>query len=58
MFSTIAFSQDNSLKKETTHELYQRLIKKQKGKHFDPELADLFLSIKPKILEVRKRFPN
>ncbi len=33
-------------------------IKQQKGKHFDPELAELFLSIKQELLDIRKKFPN
>ena len=51
----------------TTKRIYQNpvstdkafsYIKNQKGKHFDPELTDLFLTIKPEILEIKKRFPD
>lgn len=51
----------------TTKRVYQnpvsvdkaiRYIKKQKGKHFDPELADLFIGIKDEALAIRKRIPN
>lgn len=30
-------------------------ITQQKGKHFDPQLADAFLGIKPRILEIREK---
>lgn len=33
-------------------------IKEQKGKHFDPELTDLFVSIFPKILTIKEIFPE
>jgi cyclic di-GMP phosphodiesterase len=51
----------------TTKRVYQKpvsadkafaYIKDQKGKHFDPGLTDLFLNIKPKILEIKNRFPD
>jgi len=33
-------------------------IEDQKGEHFDPELTDLFLTIKPKILKIKNQFPD
>jgi putative two-component system response regulator len=32
------------------------LIKEQKGKHFDPELVEFFLSILPDILEIKEKY--
>jgi putative two-component system response regulator len=31
------------------------LLKQEKGKHFDPALVDMFISILPEILEIRER---
>ncbi|HNX23071.1 MAG TPA: response regulator [Spirochaetota bacterium] len=33
-------------------------IKKEKGKHFDPDVADAFLSIMPAILEIKQEFSD
>jgi putative two-component system response regulator len=32
------------------------LLKKEKGKHFDPDLVDIFVSILPEILEIKERY--
>ena len=32
------------------------LLKREKGKHFDPDLVDKFISILPEILEIRARY--
>lgn len=32
------------------------LLKKEKGKHFDPDLVDQFVSILPEILEIKERY--
>jgi hypothetical protein len=32
------------------------LLKQEKGKHFDPDLVDKFVSILPEILEIRERY--
>ena len=31
-------------------------MKQEKGKHFDPDLVDKFISILPEILEIRERY--
>ena len=43
-------------KKAWTVEDAIELIKKEKGKHFDPDLVDNFVSILPEILEIRERY--
>jgi response regulator RpfG family c-di-GMP phosphodiesterase len=43
-------------KKAWTVEDAIELIKKEKGKHFDPGLVDKFVSILPEILEIRERY--
>lgn len=43
-------------KKAWTVEDAIELIKKEKGKHFDPDLVDKFVSILPEILEIRERY--
>jgi response regulator RpfG family c-di-GMP phosphodiesterase len=43
-------------KKAWTVEDAINLIKKEKGKHFDPDLVDKFVSILPEILEIRERY--
>jgi HD-GYP domain-containing protein (c-di-GMP phosphodiesterase class II) len=43
-------------KKAWTVEDAVDLIKKEKGKHFDPGLVDNFVSILPEILEIRERY--
>jgi response regulator RpfG family c-di-GMP phosphodiesterase len=43
-------------KKAWTVEDAMELIKKEKGKHFDPDLVDNFVSILPEILEIRERY--
>lgn len=51
----------------TTKRVYQNPVsvdktfhynKEQKGKHFDPELANLFIGFKKELLAIGKRFPN
>jgi len=34
------------------------LIKKERGKHFDPRLVDLFIENLPKILEIKEKFAD
>ncbi|MDT8445404.1 MAG: two-component system response regulator [bacterium] len=34
------------------------LLKEEKGRHFDPKLVDLFLSILDKIIEIKDQHPN
>ena len=43
-------------KKSWTVEDAVELLKKEKGKHFDPDLVDKFVSILPEILEIRERY--
>jgi len=47
-------------KKAWTVEAAVSLIKETSGKHFDPQLVEVFLAQLPKILEIRERFdePN
>ncbi len=45
-------------KKAWTVEDAVELLKKEKGKHFDPDLVDKFVSILPEILEIRERYPE
>ena len=43
-------------KKAWTVEDAVDLLKQEKGKHFDPDLVDRFISILPEILEIRERY--
>ena len=43
-------------KKAWTVEDAVELLKKEKGKQFDPDLVDNFISILPEILEIRERY--
>ena len=43
-------------KKAWTVEDTIELLKREKSKHFDPDLVDKFVSILPKILEIRARY--
>ncbi|MFT4579384.1 MAG: response regulator RpfG family c-di-GMP phosphodiesterase [Nitrospinales bacterium] len=43
-------------KKAWTVEDAVELIKKERGKHFDPDLVDNFVSILPEILEIKERY--
>jgi len=43
-------------KKAWTVEAAVELIKENRGKHFDPELVDIFLQQLPAILQIRERF--
>jgi len=47
-----ALTSDRPYKKAFTHEEAVRVIIREKGKHFDPDLVDIFLSISDKFNEV------
>lgn len=51
-----ALLSDRPYKKAWSVEEATAEIKAQRGKHFDPELADIFLDILPGILEINDRF--
>ena len=51
-----ALTSDRPYKKAWTVTASMDYISEQKGKHFDPVLADEFLSIVPQLLEVRDRY--
>ena len=39
-----------------TRRVDQRHLREQAGKHFEPRLVELFISVLPQVLEVRERF--
>ena len=51
-----ALTSERPYKKAWTIEAAVNLIKENSGKHFDPELVNVFLQELPRILEIRKRF--
>jgi len=55
-----ALTSERPYKKAWTVEAAVSLIKETSGKHFDPQLVEVFLAQLPKILEIRERFdePN
>mgnify|MGYP005651787031 FL=1 len=51
-----ALTSKRPYKKAWTVEDAIDLMKQEKGKHFDPDLVDKFISILPEILEIRERY--
>ena len=51
-----ALTSERPYKKAWTVEETVELIKKNSGKHFDPELVDVFMQELPEILKIRERF--
>ncbi len=51
-----ALASDRVYKKAWDDERIYKLLKEEKGKHFDPQLIDLFFENLEKILEVRSKF--
>ncbi|MBT5652684.1 MAG: HD domain-containing protein [Nitrospina sp.] len=51
-----ALTSKRPYKKAWTVEDSIDLMKQEKGKHFDPDLVDKFISILPEILEIRERY--
>ncbi len=51
-----ALTSERPYKKAWTVEDAMELIKKEKGKHFDPDLVDHFVSILPEILDIKERY--
>lgn len=51
-----ALTSERPYKKAWTVEDAINLLKREKGKHFDPDLVDKFISILPEILEIRERY--
>ena len=55
----IGFSKDDiAYMMENTPEKFIELLKEQKGKHFDPELIDLFFENIDKFIEIRDRYKD
>ncbi|SFV54072.1 RESPONSE REGULATOR PROTEIN-CheY-like nd an HD-GYP domain [hydrothermal vent metagenome] len=53
-----ALGSDRVYKKAWPLEKIYKLIKEERGKHFDPKLVDLFFEHKEEILKVRERFKD
>ena len=53
-----ALGSDRVYKKAWRDEEIFELIKKERGKHFDPQLVDIFFENKDRIFQVRKKFED
>jgi putative two-component system response regulator len=53
-----ALTSSRSYKKAWSAEQAFELIEREKGEHFDPVLADMFVSNKPKVLEIMNEFAD
>lgn len=53
-----ALGSDRCYKKAWEDEEIFELLKEQKGKHFDPELIDLFFENIDKFIEIRDRYKD
>lgn len=51
-----ALTSERPYKKAWTVEDSTNLLKEEKGKHFDPDLVDKFISIMPEILAIREKY--
>ena len=53
-----ALTSTRSYKKAWTADEAFSLIEKEKGEHFDPVLAEMFLKLKPQVLEIMQKFAD
>jgi putative two-component system response regulator len=53
-----ALTSTRSYKKAWTSDEAFSLIEKEKGEHFDPVLAEMFLELKPQVLEIMQKFAD
>jgi len=53
-----ALTSERPYKKAWTVEDAIELLKKEKGRHFDPDLVDKFVSILPEILQIKERYSD